>query len=180
MEVPGLFRVTIPSRHRPFFVECKKNGRIVCKQSCMLFHSCSICAHTVAVAKQKDCLDSLLNSIAKKWGGVSITNISDGGMPESWGKKLSTKRKPSQKSSTKRIRSILAEARDESQKSRIQVPPKKKPSLVPGSSLINSTSCSVSFSQSVCSTSVAASVLGSSPTVCIQLHKYSCIRSCTL
>ena len=80
----------------------------------MLFRSCSICAHTVAVAQQKDCLDSLLNSIAKKRGGVSITKISDDGMPKSRGKKPSTKRKASQKSSTKRIRSIVAEAGDES------------------------------------------------------------------
>ena len=50
-------------------------------------------AHTVAVAQQNNCLDSLLNSIARKLGGVSITKISDGGMPKSRRENPSTKEK---------------------------------------------------------------------------------------
>ena len=167
------------SRHRPFFVECKKNGHIVCEQSCMLFHSCNICAHTVAVAKQKYCLDSLLNSVAKKQRGVNITKMSDVGMPKSRGKKPGTKRKASLKSSTKRIKFIIDEAGSENRKSRIRVPPKKKPSsAAPAPSLISSTSSSTTPSQSVGSTSVAASILGSSstnslyPTTQVQLHPF--------
>ena len=84
-----------------------------------------------------------------------------------------------QKISTKQIRLTVAETGDESQTPRIQVPPKKMPSLVPGPSLINSIfSIIYTSSQSLCSTSLAASVLGSSltssvhPATQVQLHPF--------
>ena len=165
------------TRPRPFFVECKKNGRIVCEQSCMLFHSCNICAHTVAVAKQKYCLDSLLKSVAKKQKGVNLTRMSDVGMPKNRGKKPGTKRKASLKSSTKRLRSLTDEAGSENRKPRIRILPKKKPSSEPAPPLIRSISSTAS-SQSIGCTSVAASVLGSSSTISlhpatqVQLHPF--------
>ena len=147
------------TRPRPFFVECKKNGHIVCEQSCMLFYSCNICAHTIAVAKQKYCLDSLLKSVAKKQKGEHLTRMSDVGMPKNRGKKPGTKRKASLKSSTKRLRSLTDEGGSENRKSHIKILPKKKPSSESAPSLISSISSTAS-SQSVGCTSVAASVLG--------------------
>ena len=149
------------TRHRPFFVECKKNGHIICEQSCMLFHSCSICAHIVAVAKQKYCLDSLLNSFTKKQRGVNITKMSDVGMPKSRGKKPGAKRKASLKSSTKRIKSIIDESGSESRRPRIQIPPRKKPSFMSAPFLTNT---ATSLDSPPSSLLVPASIMGSSST----------------
>ena len=80
--------------HWPYFVECKKNGQLVCEQSCMLFHSCNVCAHIVAVAMYKHCLDSLLDMIGKKQKGVSVTKMSEVGLTKKRGKNLVLRGKP--------------------------------------------------------------------------------------
>ena len=46
----------------------------------MLFHSCNVCAHIVAVAMYKHWLDSLLDMIGKKQKGVSVTKMSEVGL----------------------------------------------------------------------------------------------------
>ena len=149
---------TNQTRQRPIFVECKKNGHIVCEQSCMLFHSCNICAHTVAVAKHKYCLDSLLESILKKQKGVNVTKMSNTGMPKSCGRKPGAKRKASLKSSTKRIRSILEEAGDESRTPRIKVTTKKKCLSATMSSTTSSTTFSNTTPSLACTSEAANSM----------------------
>ena len=38
-------------KHRhPYFVEIKESGQILCEKSCMLYSSCKVCSHTVAIA----------------------------------------------------------------------------------------------------------------------------------
>ena len=49
------------THHRPYFVECKKSGQLCCEKSCIMFNSCGVCAHIVAVATRKKCLETFIN-----------------------------------------------------------------------------------------------------------------------
>ena len=87
-----LVKGTIATRQRPYFVECKKNGQISCEQSCMLYHSSGVCAHTVAVAQKKGCLDVLLKWLNKR-DKLSVTKMANVGLPIGAGKKPHSRRK---------------------------------------------------------------------------------------
>ena len=100
-----LVKSTIPTYQRPFFVECRKTGQVSCEKNCALFHSCGVCAHTVAVAKKKGCLDSLVKWLSKR-DDMNVTKLANSGLPKGAGKKGSTKRKFSTKSSTKIVKNI--------------------------------------------------------------------------
>ena len=49
------------THQRPFFVECKKSGQLCCEKTCMMFNSCGVCAHIVAIATRRKCFDTLVN-----------------------------------------------------------------------------------------------------------------------
>ena len=107
-----LVKSTIPTHQRPFFVECRKTGQVSCEKSCALFHSWCVCAHTVAVAKKKDCLDSLVKWLSKR-DDMNVTKLANSGLPKGAGKKGSTRRKFSTKLSTKSVRKMLQNVSDD-------------------------------------------------------------------
>ena len=74
-----LVKSNISTHQRPFFVECKKAGQLSCEKSCIMFNSSGVCAHTVAVATRKECLDALVNWLRKR-GNVNITKMAHAGL----------------------------------------------------------------------------------------------------
>lgn len=113
-----LVQSAIPSHRQPYFVECRKSGQVVCEKGCALFHSCGICTHSVAVARFKGCLDQFLSWFGKQKGTVNVSNLASTGMPSTSGKKRSH-RKSCSKSTTQRIKSVLANANEKDHRPRI-------------------------------------------------------------
>lgn len=96
-----------PRHKQPYFVECKPTGQIVCESSCASYTSAGICVHTVAVARHTKSVDSLLTYLGKQKKTPNISQLSSVDMPKGRGKKPQSKRKASQKSSTKKIKEFL-------------------------------------------------------------------------
>ena len=82
-----------------------------CEKNCALFHSCGVCAHTVAVAKKKGCLDSLVKWLSNR-DNLNVTELANSGLPKGAGKKGGTKREFSTKSSTKIVKRMLENVSD--------------------------------------------------------------------
>ena len=74
------------THQKPFFIECKKSGQVSCEKSCLMFNSCGVCAHTVAVATRLDCMETLVNWLQKQ-GNMNITKLAHSGLPKGAGKK---------------------------------------------------------------------------------------------
>lgn len=81
-----LVKSTGRTRQRPFFVECKKSGQVSCEKNCIMFHSCGVCAHMIAVAEKKGCLEDLVKWLGKR-ENVSITKMASSGLPKGAGKR---------------------------------------------------------------------------------------------
>ena len=94
-----------------FFVECQKTSQVSCEKTA-LFHSCSVCAHTVAIAKKKGCLDSLVKWLSKR-DDLNVLKLANSGLPKGAGKKGNTKRKFSTKLSTKIVKRMLENVSDD-------------------------------------------------------------------
>ena len=109
-------------RH-PYFVEIKDSGQILCEKSCMLYSSCKMCSHTVAVAYHTKSSQRYLKWMQKQKGSVSLSVLANANMPKGAGKKPNARRKASSKSATKRIKELIAEADSE------QLTPRIKPSI---------------------------------------------------
>ena len=93
---------SLDDKHKqPYFVECKVSGQIVCEKSCALFSSCKVCTHTVVVARHKGSMDQYLQWLLKQKSDANLSVLADVNMPKGAGKKPSSHRKASQKSSTK-------------------------------------------------------------------------------
>ena len=107
-----LVKSTVPTHQRPFFVECKKTGQVSCEKSCVLFNSCGMCTHTVAVAKKKGCMDALVKWLNKR-DDLNVTKLANSGLPKGAGKKGRSKRKFSTKSSTKNVKKMLQNISDD-------------------------------------------------------------------
>ena len=75
-----LVKSTIPTHQPPFFVECQKTGQVSCEKNCALLHSCGVCAHSVAIAKKKGCLDSLVKWLSKR-DNLNIAKLANSGLP---------------------------------------------------------------------------------------------------
>lgn len=116
-----LVQSTNPSHRQPYYVECQKTGQIICEKGCALFHSCGICAHSVAVAKSKGCLSHFMLWLGKQKGSVNFSNLAGMDMPKNSGKKPQSHRKSSKKSTTKRIKKILANAGEKDHRPRIPI-----------------------------------------------------------
>lgn len=110
-----------PSHRQPFFVQCRKSGQVLCEKGCALFNSCGVCAHCIAVAKFKGCLEQFISWLGKQRGSVNLSNLASTGMPKTSGKKPHSHRKSSKKSTTQRIKSILANASEKDHSPRIPV-----------------------------------------------------------
>ena len=109
-------------KHRhPYFVECKTSGQILCEKSCTMYLSCKVCAHTIAVARHTESVKKHLKWLQKQKGIVSLSALADTNMPKGAGKKPNAHRKASLKSSTKRIKALLAEADSEELTPRIKI-----------------------------------------------------------
>ena len=93
-------------------MECRKTGQVSCEKNCALFHSCGVCAHTVAVAKKKGCLDSLVKWLSNR-DNLNVTELTNSGLPKGAGKKGGTKREFSTKSSTKIVKRMLENVSDD-------------------------------------------------------------------
>ena len=97
-----------PRHKQPYFVECKSSGQIVCETGCVSYSATGLCMHTVAVARYTQTVDSLLKYLGKqKKAAANITQLCNVDMPKHSGKKPQSKRKASQKSSTKKIRELV-------------------------------------------------------------------------
>ena len=142
-----LVKSTVPTHQRPFFVECRKTGQVSCEKSCALFHSCGVCAHTVAVAKKKSCLDSLVKWLSKR-DDLNVMQLANSGLPKGSGKEEHTRRKFSSKSSTKNVKKMLLNVSDEVFTPRTGVTTKSasaaQPILPPETMSVNTTSVSLS------------------------------------
>ena len=101
------------THQRPFFVECKKSGQLCCEKTCMMFNSCGVCAHIVAIATRRKCFDILVNWLSKR-GSMNVTKMAHSGLPKGAGKKARSHRKFSTKFSTRNVKKILQDADDES------------------------------------------------------------------
>lgn len=106
----------------PYFVEIKESGQILCEKSCMLFSSCKMCSHTVAVAYHTKSSQKYLKWLQKLKGSVSLSVLANTNMPKGAGKKPNAHRKASSKSATKRIKELITEADSE------QLTPRIRPS----------------------------------------------------
>ena len=105
-----LVKSTDLKRKSPYFVECRKNGQVVCEPSCGLFKSSKVCVHTVSVARHTGELGQYLHWLLKqKEGTLNVSKLAAVDMPAGSGKKGS-RRKASQKKSTKAIKNILDES----------------------------------------------------------------------
>ena len=101
------------THQRPYFVECKKSGQLCCEKSCIMFDSCGVCAHIVAVATRKKCLETFINWFSKR-DSINVTKMAHSGLPKGAGKKTRSHRKFSTKSSTRKVKKILQDADSES------------------------------------------------------------------
>ena len=101
------------AHQRPYFVECKKSGQMCCEKSCIMFNSCGVCAHIVAVATRKKCFETFVNWLRKR-GSMNITKMAHSGLPKGAGKKAHSHRKFSTKSSSRNVKKILQDADSES------------------------------------------------------------------
>ena len=68
-ESEWLVQSTDLKRKSPFFVECRKNGQIVCEQGCGVFKSSKVCVHSVSVACHTGKLDQYLQWLLKQKAG---------------------------------------------------------------------------------------------------------------
>ena len=104
-----LVKSTDLKRKSPYFVECRKNGQVVCGQSCGLFKASKVCVHTVSVARHTGQLGQFLQwCLKQKAGTLNMSKLAAVDMPAGSGKKGS-RRKASQKKSTRVIKNILDE-----------------------------------------------------------------------
>lgn len=101
------------THQRPYFVECKKSGQLCCEKSCIMFNSCGVCAHIVAVATRKKCFETFISWLRKR-GSMNVTKKAHSGLPKGAGKKARSHRKYSTKSSTRNVKMILRDADNES------------------------------------------------------------------
>ena len=76
-----------------------------------MFNSSGVCAHTVAVATRKECLDAMVNWLRKR-GNMNITKMAHAGLPKGAVEKGRGRRKFSAKSSTQNLK-MLQDAGDE-------------------------------------------------------------------
>ena len=94
-------------RKSPYFVECRKNGQVVCEPNCGIYKSSKVCVHAVVVACHTQKLELYVQWLAKqKEGTVSVSKLASIGIPTGSGKK-GCRRKASQKKSTKAMKDIL-------------------------------------------------------------------------
>ena len=91
------------THQRPYFVECKKSGQLCCEKSCIMFNSCGVCAHIVAVATRKKCLETFINWFSKR-DSINVTKMAHSGLPKGAGKKIRSRRKFSTKSSMRKVK----------------------------------------------------------------------------
>lgn len=105
-----LVKSTDLKRKSPYFVECRRNGQVVCEQNCGLFKASKVCVHTVSVARHTGQLGQYLQwCLKQKAGTLNMSKLAAIDMPAGSGKKGS-RRKASQKKSTKAIKNILDES----------------------------------------------------------------------
>ena len=100
-----LVKSSTSSQTRPFFVVQKESGQVVCEPSCVAYHSCGVCAHSVTIAEKTSSLDKLIQWLQNR-AGVNLTRLAKSGLPRA-GKKPQSKRKFSRKSSTKKIKKLV-------------------------------------------------------------------------
>ena len=100
-----LVKSNCATRTKPFYVECKATGQVSCEKGCLMFNSCGVCAHAIAVATRNECLNTLVSWL-QKWGSLNVTKMAHSGLPMGAGKKGS-RRKFSTKASTKNVKKIL-------------------------------------------------------------------------
>ena len=94
-------------RKSPYFVECRKNGQIICEQSCGVYKSSKLCVHTVTVARRNNVLSQYLRWLLKqKAGTLNLSKLAAVDMPTGSGKKKSG-RKASEKKSTSVVKAIV-------------------------------------------------------------------------
>jgi len=101
-----LVQSTDSTRKSPHFVEVCRNGQVKCEQSCAVFKSSKICAHSVAVAQHTHVLEEFISWLLKQKGGpLNVTKLASVDMPAGRGKK--PKRKASSKQSSKRLKLLV-------------------------------------------------------------------------
>ena len=158
-----LVKSTIATRQRPYFVECKKNGQISSEQSCMLYHSSGVCAHTVAVAQKKGCLDVFLNRLNKR-DKLSVTKMANVGLPKGAGKKPHSRRKFSTKASSRQMKKFLETVDGSKYTSRVVTSSTTScKSVQPGSIPQPSLPCYNSDVQSSCTTTTIPELTSCAP-----------------
>ena len=100
-------------RKSPYFVECRKNGQILCEQSCGVYKSSKLCVHTVTVARSNGVLGQYLHWLLKqKAGTLNLSKLAAVDMPTGSGKKRSG-RKASEKKSTSVVKAIVEGSKGE-------------------------------------------------------------------
>ena len=63
-------------RKSPYFVECRKNGQVVCEPNCGIYKSSKVCVHAVVVACHTQKLELYVQWLAKqKEGTVSVSKL---------------------------------------------------------------------------------------------------------
>ena len=108
-----LVRVTVQHIKDRILLSVKKSGQLCCEKRCIMFNSCGVCAHIIAVAARKKCLRPSLTSLAsgaalmlRKWLTLDCLKGA--------GKKTRSHRKFSTKSSMRKVKKILQDADSES------------------------------------------------------------------
>lgn len=76
----------------------------------MLYSSCKVCSHTVAIAYHTHSSPKYLKWLQKQRGTVSLSVLANANMPKGAGKKPNARRKASSKTASKRIKELLADA----------------------------------------------------------------------
>ena len=99
----------VGSEHRfnqEIFHTLLKLGQVKCEQSCAVFKSSKICAHSVAVAQHTHVLEEFFSWLLKQKGGpFNVTKLASVDMPTGRGKK--PKRKASSKQSSKLVKLLV-------------------------------------------------------------------------